>query len=84
MGKKRAKVDTSTYSGRLAVRMVKRREELEMSVEDVVAKISRNGWEIGAGAYRHWEASIRQVNWDAIPAICKALRTKPKDLLPPT
>jgi len=82
MAKKRKAVDTSTYSGRVAKRLVKLREEAGLSVEEVVASLNKTGYEIGDKAYRHWEANSRQVNWNAIPMICKALKVKPRDLIP--
>lgn len=82
MGKKRKAVSSAEYSGRLAIRLVKLREDAGLTVEEVVAKINKNGYEIGHKAYRHWEAATRQVNWDAIPAICKALKSKPRELIP--
>ena len=82
VAKKRKAVDQTSYSGRAAARLVKLREEAGLSVDEVVEKVNKAGFEISGSAYRHWEGALRQINWDAIPAICKALKTKPRDLVP--
>lgn len=82
MGKKRKAVDQTSYSGRVAVRLVKLREEAGLSVEQVVETVNKAGYEMSTNAYRQWEAGNRQVNWDAVPAICKSLKTKARNLIP--
>ena len=80
--RKSAVGSSDLLSGRVAKRLVKLREEAGLSVEEVVASLNKTGYEIGDKAYRHWEANSRQVNWNAIPMICKALKVKPRDLIP--
>jgi transcriptional regulator with XRE-family HTH domain len=85
MGRKRKPIDTTRYAGRLAARMVQLREKRGLTPEEVAEKMSgykKDGFEISANAYRHWESGLRQVNWNAIPAICKAIKAKPRDLIP--
>ena len=82
MGKKRKAVDQSSYSGRVASRLVKLREEAGLTVEQVVEKINKAGYDMGCPAYRHWESNRSQINVDAIPSIAKALRMKPREVLP--
>ena len=82
MARKRKAVDESTYSGRVAKRLVKLREAAGLSVEECVEKVNQAGYEMGCPAYRHWESSRTQINVDAIPAMAKALRVKPRELLP--
>ena len=84
MGKKRGIVSTDSYSGRLAVRLVQTREKAGYTVEEAVERVNKFGFDITNQAYRHWEANRRQVNWDALPVIAKALKVKPRDLVPVT
>ncbi|GAB5405486.1 MAG: hypothetical protein Aurels2KO_37170 [Aureliella sp.] len=74
--------DQSTYSGRFAARLRMLREKAGLSVDQVVEKMAKAGYELNRQTFYGWENAKRQVNWDAIPAIAKALKTKPVDLIP--
>lgn len=74
--------DESTYSGRFAARLRSLREKAGLSVDDVVAKMEKAGYPLRVQTYYGWENGRRQVNWDALPAIAKALKVKPRDVIP--
>ena len=59
------------------------REKAGLSVEDVVAAMTKSGYPISVQTFYGWENAKRQVNWDAIPSIAKTLKTKLVDLVPP-
>ncbi|MBN2024979.1 MAG: helix-turn-helix transcriptional regulator [Pirellulales bacterium] len=82
MGPARKEPDQSTYSGRLAKRMIDLRTKADFSVADVVERMAKAGYEIKDMAYRHWESNRRQPDLDALPAIAKALKVRIKDLMP--
>lgn len=82
MGKKRKSVSTATYSGRVALRLVKLRGDADLSVNEVVEKINKAGYEVAMSTYRSWENKGRSVPLDAIPAICKALKVRPRKFVP--
>lgn len=82
MARKRKSVDTSTYSGRVAKRLVKLREEAGLSVEDAVSKMASIDYTLSQATWKFWENSRTQMPLNAIPFVCKVLKAKPHDLLP--
>jgi Helix-turn-helix domain len=83
MSPAKKEADESTYSGRFAARLRMLREKAGLSVEQVVEAMIKAGYPLGVQTFYGWENGKRQVNWDAIPAIAKVLKTKPVDLIPP-
>ena len=67
----------------MAVALVAAREKAGLTVEEAVEKINKAGYIIADHSYRYWERGTRQVNWDALPVIAKALKVKPRELVPP-
>lgn len=83
MSPPRAEPDGSTYSGRVARRIRELRESKELTGADVVAKMAAHGFPITQGAYSHWETGRVKPQWDALPALAKALGVAIHDLIPP-
>lgn len=75
-------IDESEYSGRLAVRLRKLREKAGLSVEQACKRIEEAGYPISPQTYYGWENGRRQPNWDALPALAKALRTSIRAVVP--
>lgn len=74
--------DETTYSGRFAARLRILREKAGLSVEETVIAMEKAGYALGVQTYYGWENGKRQTNWDAIPAIAKAFKLKPRDIVP--
>lgn len=78
--------DQSTYSGRFAARLRQLREKAGLSVEEVVALVTRHN-DSGRSSpavpsYYKWEQGSTSPHIDLIPVIARALKLKPRDLLP--
>ncbi len=69
--------DTSTYSGRFAVRLRMLREKAGLSVPDLAEQIG-----VPAKSLYDWESGKPTFRLDVLPAIAEALDTKPRTLLP--
>jgi len=75
-------VDTSTYAGRVAIRIRELREAAGLDVRDCAKRITKAGYKIGSSTLYHWENGGRQPQLDAIPYIAKALRVRIAELFP--
>jgi len=82
VGRKRKAVDQSSYSGRVASQLVRLREEAGLSVDEVVEKVNKAGYEVSIATLKHWENNRIKVNIDAIPYLAKSLKVKPHDIWP--
>lgn len=79
MGRQRREVDTTSYSGRLAVRIRELREAKRLTVEQLADKLDVSLFTVYA-----WESGTRDVTTNRIPALAKALGVKRvEDLFPP-
>jgi transcriptional regulator with XRE-family HTH domain len=77
------KPDESTYSGRFAARLRMLREKAGLTVEEMVAAMAENGYEIAARSLYHWEQGGSSPPINALPAIAIVLKVKsPRYLLP--
>ena len=74
--------DPSNYSGRLAKSIRTTRERKGLTVQQVIERMEKAGWPVALQTFYGWENRKRQVNWDALPALAKALKVKIRDLLP--
>ena len=54
----------------------------ERVCEEVVAAISKNGYEVAVATFYHWEVARREPPLDAFPAIAGALGLKIRTLFP--
>ena len=73
----RKPVDTSTYTGRFAVRLKMLREKAGLSVAELSEKT-----EIPKKTIFEWESDNRTPGIDRFPQLAKALKVKIADLLP--
>lgn len=74
--------DRTTYRGRLAHNLRKRREKLDLSVADIEARLQAAGTPISLHAIYKYETGERPVTVDDLPALAKALETTIHELLP--
>ena len=74
--------DKTTYRGRLAHNLRKRREDLGLSVAEVEARLEAAGTPISLHALYKYETSERPVTADDLPALAKALETTIHKLVP--
>ena len=77
MGRKRKAVDTSTYSGRFAVRLRELRDKQGLTTRELSEKTG-----IPKSTIESWDSGTNIPHLDKFPAIAKALKTTPKNLLP--
>lgn len=82
MGKKRKSLDVSTFSNRVAARLVKLREASGLTPDELAAKVTKSGYEISPVTLRHWENGNRAVALDAVPALAKSLKVKVREFFP--
>ena len=82
MGRAHKAVDTSTYSGRLAVRIRSLRIEAGLSVEDFAKRITKANYELSVTMAYKWEQNTHTPHSDAYPAIAKVLGVSVHELLP--
>jgi transcriptional regulator with XRE-family HTH domain len=75
-------VDKTSYRGRLASNIRKRREDLGLSVAEVEARLEAAGTPISLHALYKYETSERPVTADDLPALAKALETTIHKLVP--
>jgi DNA-binding XRE family transcriptional regulator len=75
--------DPSTYLGRVAKRLKKLREQVDMDTEKAAEAITRAGYEVSAGTVYRWERGDTQPHVEAIPAIAKAYRLSSSRLVLP-
>ena len=79
---RRVDPDESKYSGRVAKRIRELRESRKLTAADMVEKMAMYGFNVTRAAYTHWETGRGKVQWDALPALAKALGVKIRDLIP--
>lgn len=65
--------DDSTYSGRVATRLKELRVKANLTVEEMVERLAKNGVSVAVNTYYHWEAGRRDLPLNAVPAIASAL-----------
>ena len=75
--KPRKEVDTSTYTGRFAVRLRSLREKRGMSVEQLAEASG-----IPKRTIFNWESDTKIAGIDRLPELAKALEIKTRTLLP--
>jgi len=75
--RQRKEVDTSSYTGRFAVRLKQLREKAGLTVEQLA---ERSG--IPATTLYKWESSTRTPAIDRFPELAIALKVKIRNLLP--
>ena len=73
----RKPVDTSTYTGRFAIRLKTLREKTGMSVDELAEKSG-----IPRTTLFNWESSISQPLIGQLPKLAEALKIKTRTLLP--
>lgn len=78
-----AKTDTSTYSGRLGLAIRKRRQDIGVSVADIVTALNVAGFNLQAPAVYNWETGVNPIPMNALPTLAKVLKTTVHELLPP-
>lgn len=74
--------DTTTYSGRFAVRIRELRTAAGLSIDELAAKMVAAGYQISAPTLYHWENGNRDPHLDAVPALAKCLWVKIADIFP--
>lgn len=77
MGRKRKEVDTSTYTGRFAVRLVYLRKKANLTVDELAEKSG-----IPQRTLYSWESDSKVPGIDQLPLLAKALGVKTATLLP--
>lgn len=77
------KLDTSTYTGRLAKRLTTLREAAGFSVEDFAKAVTKAGYPIKEPTVYSWEQGRSSPHVEAFPAVAKVLKTTPGEILPP-
>ncbi len=78
--RKEPKMDT--YSQRLSVRMRKLREEAGFTVEEVVERMAKFGYEVPVQTYYKWENQRTVPRLDAMPAFAKSVKMKVREIFP--
>ena len=77
-------VDTSTYMGRIAVRLRMLREGAGLTVDELSAKLVAAGVQAKSRAVYAWEQGQNPVHLAALPVLAKLYKLKsPGDVLPP-
>ncbi len=74
--------EMDSYSGRLGYRLRKLRNNAKLSIDEVAERMEKFGYTIKPNTFRHWEIARTSPPWDAVPAIAKALKVKPRELVP--
>ena len=82
VGKKTYRENTDTYSGRLGAAIRARRQELGLSVPQLVAKLKRHKCNTAPTSLYSYEQGAVQIQVNDLPAFAKALDTTIQDLLP--
>ena len=77
MSRPRKEVDTSTYTGRFAVRLKSLREKAGMTVEELAEASG-----ITAATLYDWEKARCTPGIERLPLLAKALEIKTRTLLP--
>jgi transcriptional regulator with XRE-family HTH domain len=77
MSRKRKEVDTSTYSGRFAVRLRMLRDKTGMSADEFAEK---HGF--ARTTFYSWESGIRTPPLEELPQIAKAFGIPVRTLIP--
>ena len=84
MGRPPKPVDTSTFTGRFAVRLRELRENAGLTVEEFAVKVSENGYPINTRTAYNWECDTKNPPICALPAIATALSVSVRTVLPKT
>lgn len=82
MSPSRVEPNSTTYSGRLAVRIRELRDKKGWTTDEFAERLNRAGWETTPANVRHWENGTSRPNLDALPFIAEALGVKVRNLLP--
>jgi len=77
MARPRREIDTSTYSGRFAVRLRALREKAGLSVAEVSEMTG-----IHKKSLYDWESGLREPSLNHYPILAKALKIKTRTLFP--
>ena len=77
MSRARKEVDTSTYSGRFAVRLRALRDKTGMSADEFAEKHGFN-----RATYYSWEIGYATPSFDKLPEIAKAFGISVRTLIP--
>jgi len=78
----RKEIDESDYDGRVAVRIRTLRDEAGWSVDDLVLRLSKAGYEASVQTIYGWENGKRATPLNALPYLAKAFRLSLFDFLP--
>ena len=77
MPRPRKEIDTSTYSGRFAVRLRELRDKAGMTVPELAKKTG-----IPESTLQHWECGVNPAVKDTMPVLAEALGVKLRTLFP--
>ena len=77
MSRQRKEIDTSTYTGKFALRLRELREKKGLSVDELAEKSG-----IPRTTLYNWESAIKQPVIGQLPLLAKALGMKAASLLP--
>lgn len=77
MGRSRKEIDTSTYTGRFAVRLRELRVKKKMSVEELAEKSG-----IPVRSIYNWESATSQPLLGQLPLLAESLSVKVRTLIP--
>jgi len=69
--------DSSTYSGRFAIRLRMLREKAGLTVQELADKV-----EVPAKSIYNWEAGIREMGQNYYPIMSESLGVKVRTLIP--
>jgi transcriptional regulator with XRE-family HTH domain len=73
MSPARKEPDVSTYSGRFALKLKKRRESMKITVPEIVEALQLRGVKLGLSTYYNWEASRTDPPFDVLPDLAAVL-----------
>ena len=82
VGKKASSQRLDTLSGRLGAAIRARREKLNVTVDELQAKLTSQGCDVSAQTIYAWESGTRQIPINDLPAIAASLGTTIRKLMP--